>query len=267
VKQAARQAGVRVLEPLRMDDGAFVAEMEALRPHAAVVVAFGQLLPPSVLGLPELGCINVHASLLPKYRGAAPIQWALLNGEQTTGVSVIRLVARMDAGDILAARELSIGEEEDAVSLSRRLADLGAGLLPEVLDALATGTTRPVPQLEAEATFAPRLRKADGAIRWADTAQRIARMVRALLPWPSAHTVWRGRGLKILAARVRPWESPGAPGEVIRADHETLWVGTGGGVLEVLELQLESRPCMSAAAFVRGHGGIRGERLGIEAEA
>ena len=260
VKVRSLEAGIPVWEPASVREGWFLEGLREASPDVIAVVAFGQILPKAILDLPPLGCVNVHASLLPKYRGAAPIQWAILKGEQTTGVTVIRMVERLDAGDILEARGVEVGSDEDALQLGQKLSELGRGLLKEVLDRLESGEIRPVPQKE-EASYAPRLRTEDGEIRWEMGAAEIARQVRGLLPWPVAHSRWRGRLLKVHRARPLPGAPPGRPGEVVRADHDCFWVRSGAGCLELLEVQLENRPRMSAAAFVRGHGRILGEML------
>ncbi len=262
VKERAVAAGVPVLEPETVRDEGFRARLRDLSPDLVVVVAFGQILPGNVLDLPPKGCLNVHASLLPKYRGAAPIPWAIMNGERVTGITIIRMAERLDAGDILRAREVIIGEEEDGLELSERLSRVGAQLLAETVRGLERGVVAPVSQREEEATFAPRLTKKDGEIKWQREAVGIARQVRALIPWPSAHTVCKGKLLKIQRARPRGRGVWGQPGEVIRASHGTLWVAAGEGYLDVEEVQMESRPRMTSAAFHQGHGGLRGHLLG-----
>ncbi len=261
VKARCLEAGIRAWEPTSVREGGFLEGLREASPDVIAVVAFGQILPKAILDLPPLGCVNVHASLLPKYRGAAPIQWAILKGEQATGVTIIRMVERLDAGDVLEARGVEVGSDEDALHLSQRLSELGGVLLKEVLDRLESGETRPVPQSEDEASYAPRLRIEDGEIRWEMGAVEIARQVRGLLPWPVAHSRWQGQLLKVHRARPLPAAPPGRPGEVVRADHDCFWVQTGAGCLELLDVQLENRPRMSAAAFVRGHGRILGQIL------
>jgi methionyl-tRNA formyltransferase len=236
--------------------------MEQMRPDIGVVVAYGKILPREVLDLPPYGCINVHASLLPKYRGAAPIAWALLQGEVVTGVSVIRMVERLDAGDILMARTISIGEEEDALELGERLARVGAEALIDTLQGLEEGTLRPIPQREEEASYAPRLKKSDGELRWEQTAEMLHRRVRALVPWPGAFTFWEGKRLKVHRASVREGPSLGKPGQVVRASGGDLWVQTGDGYLALVEIQLEGRPSMRATVFLQGYPSIAGSMLG-----
>jgi methionyl-tRNA formyltransferase len=263
VKQLAVECGLPVLQPASAHDSGFLAHVRALQPDLIVLTAFGQILADPLLRLPRLGCLNVHASLLPKYRGAAPIQWAVLNGDLSSGVSVIQMNPRLDAGDLLLSRRLPIREDETALDLGRRLAAAGAHLLMEVLRRQEYGLLHPVPQNEDEATFAPRLHKKDGLISWADSAAGIARRLRAMHPWPGAYTYWRGRRLKLFQGR--PILSPGrgTPGEVLELDASgRLWVQTGDGQLLIAELQLENRPWVSASAFVQGHRDIIGEHLG-----
>ncbi len=262
VKSLAHEAGLTVLTPDSLRDEAFLQEMEQMRPDIGVVVAYGKILPREVLDLPPYGCINVHASLLPKYRGAAPIAWALLQGEVVTGVSVIRMVERLDAGDILMARTISIGEEEDALELGERLARVGAEALIDTLQGLEEGTLRPIPQREEEASYAPRLKKSDGELRWEQTAEMLHRRVRALVPWPGAFTFWEGKRLKVHRASVREGPSLGKPGQVVRASGGDLWVQTGDGYLALVEIQLEGRPSMRATVFLQGYPSIAGSMLG-----
>lgn len=262
VKQRARDAGVPVLEPDTARDEAFLRALRDLSPELIVVVAFGQILPKAVLDLPTMGCLNAHASLLPKYRGAAPIQWAIVNGESITGVTVIKMVERMDAGDILVAKETEIGPEEDAVALGERLSHLSAEALREALRGMEEGTLHPIPQGEDQVTYAPRLRREDGEIDWREGADDIARKVRGFVPWPSAFTRWRGRLLKVHKARPIPGVQWGRPGEVVKADRGGLWVQTGEGYLDIMELQPESRPKMDARSFLRGQGEILGGIMG-----
>jgi methionyl-tRNA formyltransferase len=233
-------------------------------PDLAVVAAYGRILPRAVLELPRLGCINVHASLLPKYRGAAPIQWALLRGEGTTGVTIMRMNERMDEGDILLQRSTPIAAAETYGMLQSRLAELGAAALMDALTALHEGTLRATVQDDAAATYAPMIRKADGAIDWALAARDIACRVRAFNPWPSAFTTHRGRLLKIHRARALADASAAAPGTILALDGD-IAVATGGGVLAVEELQLEGKRTLSAREFARGGGVAVGDRLAAPA--
>jgi len=264
VKSTALKAGLKVMEPQRAGDPDCLREIRLLKPDVAVVVAYGQILPPAFLEIPPLGCLNLHASLLPRHRGAAPIAWAILMGDEVTGLSVIQMDEGLDTGPVLSFVKTPIGVEEDAQELSERLSLLGAGLMVESLDKLEKGELVCSPQRDEEATYAPRLRKQDGRIIWEETAQRVCRKVRAMLPWPAAYTSWRGKQLKILKARALALESDQRPGTILKARGESLWIATGKGILEVLKLQPEARPIMTAQAFISGRGMSEGEILGSD---
>lgn len=262
VKERALEVGLPVMEPQRAGEPGFLEEVRRLGPDVAVVVAYGQILPPSFLQIPPLGCLNVHASLLPRHRGAAPIAWAILMGDQVTGVSVIQMDQGLDTGPVLSSRSTPIGPQEDAQELSERLSRVGAELLVEILAEMEKGGIQASPQGEEGVTYAPRLRKEDGRIDWAQPAQRIWRQVRALVPWPTAYTTWRGKQLRILKARPLAMETGETPGRIVRARGGSLWVATAEGLLEILELQPEARPRMKAQAFLGGRAGLEGEILG-----
>jgi len=261
VKQLAARHALPLAQPLKLKSGEFPAQLRAWSPDLAVVAAYGRILPADILATPARGCINVHASLLPKYRGAAPIQWAVLNGEVETGVTIMRMNERMDEGDILLQRATPIGAEETSGALLQRLAEIGADALSEALAALAAGALVATPQDHAGATAAPMIRKQQGVIDWTLPAVAIARAVRAFQPWPSAHTSLGGRLLKLQRARALEQVSGAAPGSVIGAD-ATIRVATGAGVLAIETLQFEGRKALDAAAFVRGGGLAVGDRLG-----
>jgi methionyl-tRNA formyltransferase len=214
-----------------------------------VVVGYGQIIPQSVIDLAPLGIINVHASLLPKYRGAGPVQWAIARGETRTGVTTMRIDAGLDTGDMLLKAETEIGPEENAIELGKRLAVLGADLLVKTLEGLERGTIAPQKQNAAEATYAPLLKKEDGLIDWSQPAQAIHDRVRGLQPWPGAYTKFRGQTLHIWKSRRR--EGPGSPAGRL-AGLRPLVVGCGGGALELVEVQLEGRKRMAAADFANG---------------
>lgn len=261
VKQLAERHQLPVAQPLKLKSGEFPDQLRAWAPDLAVVAAYGRILPAPILATPRLGCINVHASLLPRYRGAAPIQWAVLNGDAETGVTIMQMNERMDEGDILLQRATPIGADETYGALQERLAEIGAGALRDALDGLAAGTLAATPQDHAAATLAPLIRKEQGAIDWNRPAVEIARAVRGFSPWPSAYTTLGGKLLKLHRARALDEPAGGAPGTVIGADR-TLRVATGAGVLAIEELQLEGRKALDAATFARG-GGIKvGDRLG-----
>ena len=204
---------------------------------------------------------NVHYSLLPKYRGAAPMAWTLVHGEEKTGVTIIRLVEKMDAGPILARAEISVSPQDTAASLESRLVPLGAQLLRETIEKLKTGTIREISQNERAASLAPLLKKEDGRIDWNQPASAIERRVRAFNPWPSAYTHWQRRLMKIHRASLAQSEEQGVAGEVIRADQAGLWIATGAGVLSLEEVQLENRKRLPASDFLKGARIQRGEKL------
>ncbi|MDX2166914.1 MAG: methionyl-tRNA formyltransferase [Deltaproteobacteria bacterium] len=261
VKQLAERHGLPVAQPVKLKSGEFPAQLRAWAPDLAVVAAYGRILPPDILATPPLGCINVHASLLPRYRGAAPIQWAVLNGDAETGVTIMQMNARMDEGDILLQRRTPIGADETAGALQERLALIGASALTDTLNVLAAGTLLAIPQDHAAATLAPMIRKEQGAIDWARPAVEIARAVRGFHPWPSAYTTLGGKLLKLHRAHAVDAASSVPAGSVIGTD-QAIRVATGAGVLVIEELQLEGRRALDAATFARGGGIAVGDRLG-----
>jgi methionyl-tRNA formyltransferase len=261
VKQVAMRHGIEVLQPAKLRAPDVAQRLQRWAPDLIVVAAYGRILPKDLLDLPRLGCINVHASLLPKYRGAAPVQWAIVRGETITGVTIMQMNERMDEGDILLQRATPIGEDETHGELEPRLAELGATVLMEALADLHRGVLHPTPQTHADATLAPLITKEDGSIDWSLPANDIARRVRAFSPWPSAYTEWGGKMLKIHRATARAAASDHAPGTVV-AVGDSLDVATGAGVLAIQELQVEGRKRMPAALFARGTAPRVGTRLG-----
>lgn len=261
VRQVADQRGIATLAPEKVRDPAFLAALTAWAPEIIVVVAYGRILPRAILELAPLGCLNVHYSLLPKYRGAAPVAWAVVNGEEKSGVTTMRLVEKMDAGPIYLQRELPLTPGETTASLQAKLAPLGAELLLETLAGLEARTIAAQEQDEAAATLAPMLKKEDGLIDWKLPAVAIERRVRGFTPWPSAYTHASGQVMKIHRAHVEP-EPTGAPGEVVRADRGGFWIATGEGALSLEEVQLENRKRVSAAEFLNGARIEKGALLG-----
>lgn len=261
VHRVAASYNIPVLAPEKIRDPVFFAALGEWAPELIVVVAYGRILPRPILELPPRGCLNVHYSLLPKYRGAAPAAWTIINGEEKTGVTTMYLVEKMDAGAILLQREISLAENETAGSLQARLAPVGADLLLETIAAIEAGSVTPTVQNESEATYAPMLKKEDGLIDWRLSAVAIERRVRGLSPWPSAYTYLSGNLLKIHRATVVAKDEKAPPGEVVRAEKEALWVATGAGILGLEEIQLENRKRMSAAEFLRGARIEQGTRL------
>jgi methionyl-tRNA formyltransferase len=258
--QPDRPRGLPVFQPERVRRPEAVEFLRALAVDAMVVVGYGQIIPQTVIDLAPLGIINVHASLLPKYRGAAPIQWAIANGETWTGVTTMRIDAGLDTGDILLQADTAIGPEETAVELSPRLAAMGADLLVQTLDKLADGTIVPQMQDASQATYAPLLKKQDGQIDWARTAHAIHNQVRGLQPWPGASTVFREQSLNVwksLVAERAPGE--GKAGFIIGL--RPLTVECGEGALELMEVQLEGRKRMAGTDFANGQRVRQGEIL------
>jgi methionyl-tRNA formyltransferase len=253
LKPVAQAHGVRVLQPARAREPELLEELRSLAPELQVVVAYGQILPRVVLDVPPRGTLNVHASLLPAYRGAAPIQWAIVNGESETGVTTMLLDEGLDTGPTLLARPTPIGPRETAGELETRLARLGAELLLETIRGLQDGTLVPVPQDSTRATHAPLIQKQDGAIDWRMPAEAIARRVRGFHPWPGAYTRLAGRTVKVLRAEPAPIGPGAAPGTIVAVEpHSIVVAGGAGSTLALLEVQPESRRPMPAAAFAAG---------------
>jgi methionyl-tRNA formyltransferase len=262
VKVLAERRGIPVLQPDKVKAPAFEQALRALAPDLVVVAAYGRILPRAILELPSHGCINVHASLLPRHRGAAPITWAILAGDHTTGVTTMNMAEEMDAGDILLQRATPIGSEETGGELTDRLATLGAELIGETLDALRAGTLRPEPQNDADVTYAPRIDQQQRRIDWKRPADELARLTRALSPAPAAFTTLGPRRIKIFRARADDAPAKAAPGAVLPGVPGRLVVGTGRGALELLEVQLEGRRRLTAAEFLVGHPLPAGTCLG-----
>ena len=262
VKVLAEARGIPVLQPADIRDPDFIADLDAYQADVLVVIAYGRILPAAILDLPRQFAVNVHASLLPRYRGAAPINWAIINRESETGVSVIRLNTGMDAGDILSQQRVAIGEREDAVSLRARLAETGAGLLVETLARIERGAVVPLAQDPSQVTFAPKLTKSLGQIHWARPAVELDALIRGLQPWPSAYTSCQGRLLKIRSAQAVAGDHAAAPGTLVDLRPDGLVIATGTGGLLVHEVQPESGRPMPARDFVLGHPVGVGLRLG-----
>jgi len=243
--------GVPVHQPTRIRNREFEELLRGWDPDVIVVVAYGRILPTNVLELPHHGCINVHASLLPKYRGAAPVQWAIARGETETGVTIMRMSEEMDAGGILLQRSTAIGELETAGELSQRLAQLGAAALMDTMPRLRAGHFESMAQDHAAVTLAPLIRKTDGEIDWTRPAVEIARLCRAFHPWPSAYSHVGGKLLKIHRARALATPATDAPGSILDVG-DTVDIATGEGTLAVNELQVEGRKRLPARDFARG---------------
>ena len=260
VKVAALAAGLPVVQPEKVRHPEFLDWCGALAPDLIVVVAFGQILPKALLDIPRHGCINVHASLLPRYRGAAPIQWAIIRGETETGITTIQMDPGMDTGPILLQRRVPIAPDDTAKTLSGRLAVVGADALNETLDQLKAGQLHAQPQDPTQATLAPLLTKEDGHIDWRQPAAALAALVRGANPWPGASTTHHDEMLRIWGARVEP--GAGEPGVILRADAHGIVVGTGDGRLVITELQVPGGKRLSSLEYITGHPIAPGERLG-----
>lgn len=258
VKELALRHSLPVLQPDTLRDEAVQESIAELEPDAIIVVAYGKLLPPKVLSVPRLGCINVHGSLLPKYRGAAPIQWAVINGEKTAGVTTMFMAEGMDTGDMLLKSETEIGPEETAGELFDRLKLMGAKLLTETLDKLERGELKSIPQDGTQATLAPLLKKEMSALDWSEPAQRIHDRIRGLNPWPCAAAVLDGKRIKLLASQVI--EGEGIPGTAYNLDGE-LAAACGRGMLRITELQADTGKRMSGKDYLLGHPLKEGARF------
>jgi methionyl-tRNA formyltransferase len=267
VKEAALNLGLPVWQPEKPGDPDFLAVLGNLFPDAVIVAAYGRILPPAVLRLPRYGCINVHASLLPKYRGAAPIHRAIINGEKETGITTMMMDEGLDTGDILLQEAVPIAEEDTAGTLHDRLAKLGAEVLVKTLELLAAGKLTPRPQDHALATYAPALSRADEEIDWGASARDVYNRVRGLAPWPGAATLWAGRVLKIWRVTVASGESLLAgtlPGQVrVASPAEGLLVQANPGLVAVEELQVQGGRKMGAGEFLRGHPILPGTFFGV----
>ncbi len=263
VKVAAQALGCEVLQPDTLRDQSIQARLCDLAPDLMVVVAYGQLLPEEVLAIPVHGCVNLHASLLPRWRGASPIQAAIRAGDTHTGVSLMQLDAGLDTGPVYATVELSIGPRETAGELHDRLAVAGADLLAGHLDALVAGESKPRPQPDDGVTYARRIDKADAVIDWSASADAIDRQIRAYVPWPVAETVLDGARMRIWAAEpcACPGDGPVDPGQVSGVDDRGIVVGTGSGCLRLLEVQMPGRQRVRAVDFANGVA-VTGKRLG-----
>ena len=253
VKAVASERSIRVFQPERAKEEAFQEQLREPRPDLFVVVAYGQILSQGLLEIPKQGSVNVHASLLPKYRGAAPISWAILRGEEVTGVTTMRMDSGMDTGDILLQAETPVAERETFETLHDRLALLGARLLSDTVVGLKTGSILSKPQDPSKATYAPMIKKEDGHIDWSKGAPDIDRLTRAFNPWPGAFSLWEERLLRIYGGEIRRGNPDGKPGTVVWVGSDFIEVKTGKGSFLIREVQLEGGKRMSARDFLPGH--------------
>lgn len=252
VKECALAHGIPVFQPVKLRDGTALAQIRALEPDLIVVAAYGRILPQEILDVPSMGCINVHSSLLPKYRGAAPINWAILNGEKETGVTIMYMAAALDAGDVISQVRTAIGPNEAAPELTARLAEIGGKLLVEAVAGIEARTASRTPQDESAVTLAPMLSKELSPMDFTRPAQALHDQVRGLLPWPAAVTVVAGIRCKVF--KTAPEDGMGQPGRVLEAGSNGILVACGeNSALRLLEIQPDGKKAMAAADFLRGH--------------
>ena len=261
VKSRSLEAGIPLLQPMSLKPPEFLAELAGFKADLGVVAAYGRILSDAVLAVPRLGMINVHASLLPRYRGAAPVHRAVIAGDRETGVTIMRVVRALDAGPMMATIHRPIDADETSVDVERDLARLGAGLLVDVVDRLAAGSASEMPQNDAEATYAPRLTKEDSPLDWSRRARDLHNQIRGLHPWPHAETFLHGKRLILLRSAVLDASSGDSHGTVVAARGDQLDVATGDGVLRILELQAEGKKPMRARDFLAGHAMPAGSRF------
>ncbi len=262
VKGLALRHGLPVYQPVKVREEETLSMIRELAPDVIVVAAFGQILPKALLGIPPKGCINVHASLLPKYRGAAPIQYSILDGEEETGITIMHMDVGIDTGDIILQSKIAISSEETGGSLFDKMAILGGELLVEALEQIQNNTARRIKQDEEHATYVKMITKEMGKIDFSRPAVQIERLIRGLNPWPTAYTLLEGKSLKLWKAEVKPGESGAGVGEVIAINKDSIEVMTGNGILVIKELQLEGKKRMAADAFLRGFPIQTGIKLG-----
>ncbi|MBR6148707.1 MAG: methionyl-tRNA formyltransferase [Lachnospiraceae bacterium] len=260
VKDCAIKNGIEVFQPEKIKEESSVSFLKSIDADIYVVAAFGQIISKEILDIPRYGCINIHASLLPKYRGAAPIQQAILDGEKVTGVTIQQMNTGVDTGDILLQREYAISDDETGGSLFDRLSILGADLVIEALDLIEKGKIIPRPQDESKATHCGKIKKDMGLIDWSWSAEKIERYIRGLNPWPSAYTYMDGRQLKIWKAYVS--DEKGECATVLKVDKKSITIGCGEGSVRVLEVQLEGKKRMEMSAFLLGNRILEGDRIG-----
>ncbi|MBI5050243.1 MAG: methionyl-tRNA formyltransferase [Nitrospirae bacterium] len=258
VKLEAQKAGLKTLQPQHVRETDFIEELKLLSPQVIITAAYGQILPPEIIRLPEYGCINIHASLLPRYRGAAPINWAIINGDDKTGITSMLMDEGMDTGPVLLQAETAIEESDTAGSLSQRLSKIGAGVLIQTLKGIEQGSLKPVPQ-SGDVSYASLLKKNDGLISWSKTARELYNFIRGMNPWPGAYSFLEGKRVKILRAKVS--DAAGKTAVINKVTKDELAVGTGKGLISILEIQPEGKPPMTIKAFLQGRNIQEGMRF------
>ncbi len=265
VKMVALEREIPILQPDDLSDAAFCDRLRSFEADLFVVIAYGKFLPKEILEIPKICAVNLHASLLPRYRGAAPINWAIMNGEVRTGVTVIRMNEHMDAGDMVAQESVSISDDQDAQGLRDQLSDVGAECLSKAVMALASGSYACIPQDDQAATFAKKLNRELGMIDWEQSAQKIHNLVRGLIPWPAAHTYFQGKQVKVLTSAIfSDQRLPSPVGSVVKLVPEGIVVACGQGSLLLKRVQMESSKAMDARSFSIGHSISIGTLFGGE---
>src|SRR5699024_7612866 len=263
VKEVALKHQIPVYQPQKVRETEFTENLRRLAPDVIVVAAFGQIITKEILEIPRYGCINVHASLLPAYRGAAPIQWAVINGEKESGVTIMQMDEGLDTGDMIDKVVVPLAEDETGGSLFDKLSQAGAGLCVKVLKDLEEGKAVREKQPEESTTaYASMISKKMGEVNWNESAKSIEQLIRGLNPWPSAYTKLQGKTLKLWQAQVEEQEEEGRPGEILRVEKDAFYVKTGKGLLKIKEVQLEGKKRMDTGAFLRGFHLNTGELLG-----
>lgn len=253
VKKAAVDSGLDIYQPLSINKEPVALKLASYKADLFIVIAYGQILSQEILDLPRAFALNLHASILPKYRGAAPINWAIINGEKDTGVSAIKMTKKMDAGPVIAQRPVEIREDDNAVILTDKLSRAGADLLLEVIKSIEKGSYELNPQNEQGVTFAPRLKKETGLIDWSKSARELHNLVRGCMPWPGAYSYFKGKRIKILETSVADGASSVCPGQIIDVCKEAVTVAAGKGKLLIKELQIEGKKPLSCAEFISGY--------------
>lgn len=261
VKECALKYDIPVLQPVKIKAPEAVEQLRAYRADIFVVAAFGQILSREILDMPRYGCVNIHASLLPRYRGAAPIQWAVINGEDKTGVTIMQMDEGLDTGDIITQKEVLIGQEETGESLFEKLSVIGADLLVETLEMIGRDEVTKRKQDPSLSTYARMLKKEDGRIDWSRTSKQIEQQIRGMNSWPSAYTIWNGKTLKIWKAQWNQSVHAHVPGTILSVEKESVAVACGEGVIRILELQLEGKKRMPVKDFLLGYHMEEGGRL------
>lgn len=266
VKDLALENNIRCLQPEKPKETEFVKNLRDMKPDAIVVSAYGHIISKDILEIPPHGCVNIHASLLPKYRGAAPMNWAIINGETETGITIMLMDEKMDTGDILLQRKVPLPFTHTAKELHDALGPLGAELLIEALEGLEKGTIKAVKQNDSEATYAPKLKKEDGLIDWKWPSLEIYNLIRGVNPWPGAYTYMEDKLFKIWSAKIEKKKYSDRPGVISEVSKESMTVSAGEGSLSLLEVQIEDRKRMSIKDFLHGHPVEKGAVLGIKGD-